>query len=302
MSQRALFLVPLAFACTNDPTLTDTGAPEPAWDQAVAGEIYTLVTDPEGENVHSLVTAASGDLYISLTSPPSHTSDDIARVVPETGELTRIAHALPFPEGIDQGPDGALYTACWNDRSVHRVTEAGDSGPVSTGRDFPSNVHFGPDGAMYINNWESNTLDRVVNGERTRFSSHDEYNGVHGMTHADDGQMYAANFVDGKVFSVDEDGSATLLTQLPYSSMLGHLVWLDGHLYATAIDLNQVFRIATDGTATLFAGTGAQGDADGPAEQAQFDTPNGLEADPERHVLYVAMGPTIKVLPLVLPE
>jgi sugar lactone lactonase YvrE len=257
-----------------------------------------VLVDPDGENIHSMVIQGD-EMYVTTTSPPYHTSDDLAVVRVDEGSIERVATNLPFPEGVDVGPDGALYTACWNDRAVHRSTLEGADEAVYVGDDYPTNLLFGPDGSLYVNNWYASTIDRVSpDGSRALFSSHEEYAGPHGMTWDDQGRLFVANFLDGKVFLVDEDGGAELFARLPYDSTLGHLVFLDGSFYATAADLNQVYRISAEGEVSVFAGSGYDDDLDGAPEEAAFSAPNGLVADPERHLLYVAMDSTLKVITL----
>lgn len=294
---------------TTDDTARDTARDTaqdtaPDWSEAIALEVRTVLTDPEGENIHSMVLS-DGAMYVTTTSPPNHTSDDVARVTltDAGGTVDRVAQNLPFPEGIDVGPDGALYTACWNDKAVHRVGTDGTDEVYSVGADNPTNVIFDEAGNLYISNWNTSTIDKVTpTGERSLFSDHPDYYGPHGMTFDDAGQLYVANFVDGKVFRVGADGEAEAFTQLTYGGYLGHLVWLDGSLYATAIELNQVVRITVggeaDGEMTAIAGSGLADDLDGAAMEAAFTEPNGLMADPDEHLLYVAMGSILKVITL----
>lgn len=278
---------------------TDTDDPEVDWSLAEPVEVRTVLVDPEGDNLHSLIVAPDGALYVTTTNPPNHVSDDVAVVDVDAGTITRIATGLPFPEGIDLGPDGALYTACWNDLSVHRTTLDGDDSVFSSAGDFPTMLIFAANGDLIVNNWNASTLDRITpDGDRALFSTHDAYLGPHGMAWGDDGALYVGNYYDGKVFRVDDAGAATELAQLPYDSTLGHLVWLDGHLYATAFELNQVFRIDPEtGDTEAIAGSGSDGDVDGLPDEAELSGPNGLAADPVNHRLFVAMGGVLKVIP-----
>ncbi len=54
----------------------------------------------------------------------------------------------------------------------------------------------------------------------------------------------------------------------------------DGALYTSERYGHLLSRVALDGTVSAFAGTGAAGFADGPADKAQFNQPSGLATDP----------------------
>ncbi|MCB9745609.1 MAG: hypothetical protein H6740_23735 [Alphaproteobacteria bacterium] len=306
MNARWIGAAVLLFGCKQPAPVDSSDSEAPDWSQAHAAEVRTAFVDPEGEHVHSMVLA-DGDMFATTTNAPNHVDDDLIRVsLPAEGTqaavvVERVFRALPFPEGIDVGPDGALYTACWNDFAVHRTTLDGADEVYSEGVDNPTNVHFDAAGDLLISNWNRSTIARVsAEGGRSTFSASPDYAGPHGMDHDEDGQLYVANFLDGKVFRVDEEGQAELLAQLPGATKLGHLVWLDGNLFATAADLHQLYRITPEGELSVFAGSGEAGDADGDPSGDVFDTPNGLAADPENHQLYVSMGATVKVVPLAL--
>lgn len=286
---------------------TDSAAPFD-WSTAPAGDVRTVYTDDEGDNLHSLVTR-DGVTWVTFTHPADHALDDIGQLTwsdDAEGRLAtaeRVARGVPFCEGIDVGPDGAAYSACWFDLAVHRTTDDGADEVFSVGKDNPTNVIFDAAGNLYVTNWYGSTIDRVTTeGKRELWSTHLDYAGPHGMAFDDAGMLYVANFLDGQVFRVDAHGVATPFAVLPFDSRLGHLVWMDGAFYATAPQLNQLFRIAIDGTVEVIAGSGRAGDVDGPALEAELANPNGLLADPERHTLYVGTGSTLREVPLVGPD
>jgi sugar lactone lactonase YvrE len=107
-----------------------------------------------------------------------------------------------------------------------------------------------------------------------------------GLTLDPVGNLYVANYVDGRVAKVDPRGVQTLAGEVPgpFSNgfSLSNLAWAHGRIYATVLFGNTVYQIDPDGSATLLAGTGAAGTLDGPVARAQLNGPNGIAVAPER--------------------
>lgn len=74
-----------------------------------------------------------------------------------------------------------------------------------------------------------------------------------------------------------------------YGSPSGVAATADGTIYVSDFANHIIIRIDSRGRASRFAGSGAEGVADGPPDQAQFVGPSGLALDPAGN-LYVADG------------
>ena len=95
-----------------------------------------------------LVSTAPAQLAAWAASPPNAPSG------PESvGNGAQVTTYLGnyFPEGITDGPDGALWFTNYGDNSIGRITTSGVTTDFTgTGIDEPTDITTGPDGALWF--------------------------------------------------------------------------------------------------------------------------------------------------------
>lgn len=197
--------------------------------------------------------------------------------------------------------------------SVTTLLEADDAAPIESKVNFPNGIALGPAGALYV----SDVTSRVLRVEPT--GTLRELAGTASVAGFTDGMGNAARFdlpvglavdgsgnilvADAENHSIRKVTPAGLVTTIAGLGVPGHLdavglaarfsrpthlvIDARGSIFVSDWGNPRIRRLDPDGTVTTIAGTGEQGFADGPANQAKFDTPAGLALGPDGS-LYVA--------------
>jgi sugar lactone lactonase YvrE len=181
------------------------------------------------------------------------------------------------PHDIAVGADGTVYVL---DTFNYRVRRISPDGTVST---MAGGGEVGPDQGDYVDG--PATVARftyatgiAVDASGTVYVA-DSYNArIRAVSPTGEVWTIAGSGGDGV-----EDGPAQLAQ---FSDPAALAVDGSGTLYVVD-ESNRVRRITPDGQVTTLAGSGAQGFADGPAELAQFDMPQGIAVGIDGRV-YVA--------------
>lgn len=247
---------------------------------------------------------ASGDvsvgpdahIYASDFGPAissGQTGRQVLRISPQ-GEVEIYASGFQGASGNAWDSRGNLYQSSIRGDRVDRITPEGTietfvsgiNGPVGIAIDDSDNVYVSACGEGAIHRYDDT-------GEGGRFAISGLLNCPNGLTIAPGGNLYAANFNDGRVLRVSTEGDVSELARTPGTSFRrsggnGHLVFVNDRLYVASYATNQIFEIQLDGTMRVLAGDGTRGHADGPAEDASFSWPNGIAADPTGSKLYVS--------------
>jgi sugar lactone lactonase YvrE len=189
------------------------------------------------------------------------------------GPAERARFSEPF--GVAAAADGALYVSDAGD--AHRIRRVTTDGVVSTlaggPRGFadgagpearfstPSGIALAPDGALYVADTGNNAIRRVSPDGRV-------------TTIAGDG-------APGEGDGVGRDAR--------FNGPIGVAVDGDGRIVVADTYNDRIRAIAPDGTVTTLAGSSA-GLLDGPASDAQFDTPSGIAVDAAGNLLVADTG------------
>lgn len=209
------------------------------------------------------------------------------------GSVVDVAQGLagPIQAVLDVGD--SLWVSQYGAASVARLAPDGDlAGTVAVGSG-PSGLIGAADGSWLVsrvpNSGSGDVRRYQPGGEVEVFASGGTVSRPVGMAFDPQGRLYAANLYDGRITRISPDGSQELFATVPStgSFRVGHLVWAMGGLFATALSENRLYRIDADGAVRVFAGSGAQGQEDGPALEATFTAPNGLAASTGGDSLFV---------------
>ncbi|GAB5519358.1 MAG: hypothetical protein RhofKO_16090 [Rhodothermales bacterium] len=266
--------------------------------------VETVATNTEIND--ALALGPDGALYGSdfgnFTGQPGST---IRRVDLSDGSVTTYASELSFPNGISFGPDGTLYVSAYVGRGVYTVPLGGAEFPrrlVGAGTTVSGALFDQATGILYVTSYDSQWIRKIQPGVTTTLEPVVEgfangLNGPAGLALDDQGRLHFANFNDGRIFQVNDDGTTTLVADLPGG--IGFLAYGGGLFFATGLGNNRVYSITPSGEITFIAGSGQRGSRDGVGDAATFDRPNGIVATASGDTLYVSDGGTKSIRRLV---
>ncbi len=180
------------------------------------------------------------------------------------------------PFGIAVGPDGAVFVAdAGESQRIRQVsidgmvtTVAGSTAGFADGTgaaarfETPSGIALGADGALYVADTGNNAIRRVTAA------------GVVSTVAGGRG----AGYRDGIVLDAQFNGP------------VGVAVDPSGRIIVADTYNDRIRAIERGGSVTTIAGSGQQGLIDGPALEAQFDTPCGIAVDRAGNILVADSG------------
>jgi len=184
-----------------------------------------------------------------------------------------VSASFKSPYGLTIDKAGNLYVSDCTDNKIRKIAS---DGTVTT---------FAGSGSM-----------GAVDGN----SMSSSFNYPQGLAVDDDGNLYVADTYNNEIRKIAKDGTVSTLagnTTAGSNDNIGALarfnhpsgivadIW--GNIYVSDTENHKIRKISATGVVTTFAGTGAQGDADGAASQASFAFPAGLAMDANGN-LYVA--------------
>ncbi|MEO0424398.1 MAG: hypothetical protein AAF184_18825 [Pseudomonadota bacterium] len=193
------------------------------------GDIYTaegfsgdrlFIITPEG-NTFFITDALEGPIDATTDSlgnvfVTNFNSASVSKVSP-AGEVTHFADTLPFPAGITIDDQDNLY-----------VSQFGESDPQTGLGQGTAVQKITPDGVV------------------STFSEGGALLAPVGITLGDDGILYTANFHDGTIIAIDQEGQQTVITQVErpgFFATIGHLEFVNGLLYATGVQGAELLRV-----------------------------------------------------------
>lgn len=257
--------------------------------QATVG---TLLTDVALDN---LTADTAGNLYAS-----NYLQGGVYKIVPG-GSPIIYAPGISGAAGSVLDATGKLFVASYTDGNIYQVPAGGGNatlfaalgaaaGPAGLAMDTAGNIYAACSGSqsapvsLIKKITPAGVISNFATGSATTWYS------AGSLAFDPEGNLYVSGFANSKLYKLTPDGSTTtLLATLPGAgTVLGYLRYQDGYLYVTQPADNKVYRVDLQGNATVFAGSGAAGNADGPALQATFEAANGLAFSPGGDTLYIS--------------
>lgn len=255
--------------------------------------------------------APNGYLYLS------HNGENVIKVHPDTGATYVVLQEGPDngnPEfdtisGITVGPDGTIYL---NDTELFTTYRISTRYSISVFLEqFVAFTAFdldvGPDGAVYIADYGNERILRVdQQGNHTVVVDLD-YNPM-GLVVAEDGTIYFTvaqmdnvyQFKHGIVSRLAgadgcgfQDGTGIFGT---FCGPDGLAIDRDGNIVVADRFNNAIRRITPDGVVTTVAGTGEEGQLDGPGGEATFHSPRRLTTLPDGRIAVAARQSVIRII------
>ena len=245
-----------------------------------AQTVSTLVPGPSTFN-DGLALDNEGNIYAAR-----YYSSTVTKITP-TGQTSIFAGGFTNPNGITFDKNYDLYVPNSTGHIIHKVTL---DGVVDTFRQItsPHALLFDDEGNLYIAHYPINSISIIdTAGNQSTFWSGNGLNGPIGMQIDSEGNFYAGNFDDGKIFKRTPGGTITQIGDTP--GWMGFMVLAGDAIYATAFQQNRIYKVPIDGSGqSVYAGTGAAGQNDGPIGSATFNGPNGITATSTGDTLYIS--------------
>ena len=265
---------------------------------ASGATVTTLVTIEAGTG--GLTVAPNGTLFHSdfgsMLGGRGQGGHRVYRVTSD-GEAKVLSTSIRGASGSEWGPDGALYQSSIGSNQIFRIAMDGTT-TVFAGEGLvnPVGIVAMPEaldagGGFLVANCGGSSIQRLgMDGSSETWVKSDLLKCPNGIVTDRSGQVYVANFTDGKVIAVDLEGEASVLASIPGAAN-GHLFFHDDKLWVAARSAHQIYTVdlayGRRGEVELFAGSGEKGGKDGPALEASFCYPNDLGFSPDGRTLYV---------------
>ena len=208
--------------------------------------------------------------------------------ISNSGATSIFASGISTPNGSDFGKDGYLYVPSnVSSGRIVRISPEGVTENFIASIPVPTTVLFREDGKMYICSYQQNKIYLADStGSYKILYTGNGLNGPVGMREDENGNLLIANYTDGKIFSVSPAGVFTSVAQI--NGIIGFIEYANGYIYATGFNTHKIYKITLNGQISVLAGTGATGQANGPAASATFNGPNGIVASPGGDSLFIS--------------
>ncbi len=254
---------------------------------AVTNLVRTL-TEPIDAGSGGMDVDADGNIYAadfgaSLDGPPG---TRVYKITPH-GEVSVFAEGLVGASGNDFGSTGDLFQSNISAGKVSRIAPDGTVTDFATeGLRGPVGIAIDGEDSLHVVNCSDGTIRKITqDGTSTQFATSPLLVCPNGITLADDGNFYVANFGNGDVLRVSPAGAVSRLVTLPGNNN-GHILFGNGVLYVVARSAHQLYEVTLDGEVTLLAGSGHRGQRDGAAVDAQLSLTNDVALSPDGRTLY----------------
>lgn len=219
------------------------------------------------------------------------------------GTTSVVASGLNGPIDLDYDADGTLYLSTFNNKGLYKI-EPGNLFNVSlfaTVTTGPSGVVVNRDnGNVYVSHYgagfpgNGNSIWLVTpDGSSSVFAQNNGLQVPVSLAIDEQGNLYAPNIANARLYKITPSGEISLLVQLPTSTLhpfnIGHIAYANGYLYVTGNSSQPlVFKVSLNGEYKVIAGDGTIGYQDGPGLQAKFNAPNGIAASVTGDTLFIS--------------
>lgn len=259
---------------------------------AAAQTVSTLATGFNGSG--DVAVDEAGDIFVGnfgvLLSNAN--GNQVLRFTPE-GQVSVFAGGLNGASGNTFDTQGNLYQSNIGAGAVMQISPDGTVSTYASGFSGPIGLAFDSQGNLYVNNCATSVISRVDPQRNVSvFVSGFPLSCPNGLTVDDEDNLYAVNFNNGAIVKVTPDQQMSVLATTPGATFRpgggnGHVIFGNGRLYVASNAASKIFRVSLQGELSEVAGSGVRGHADGPAAQAQFSFPNGIDLSPDGRTLYV---------------
>lgn len=250
-----------------------------------AQTVSTIFNSSSGQRVDdALLLDGQGNLYGS-----HYQGANVYKITP-SGIVTAVVTSLNTPNGLAFDSEGNFFVC---DNVGDRVYKYDSTfTPIDTTFiSSPSGIikEIDSDTMILTTYGGGNQLIKLApDGSMTPWHAGAPLNGPVGLTYDNNGQLYVGNFTDRKIFRVFED-SLDYVATISGGSFLGFITYAHGALWGTTFNQHKIYRIipSTIDSVVLYTGL-TKGSVDGTLNQARFDQPNGILANPSGDTIYIS--------------
>lgn len=243
-----------------------------------AQTVSTLVASFPGNDGISI--DPSGNLYVNVSAQNgTFNGTSVYKVTPD-GQATLFSNNLPvFPSGSVFDLNGDLLVTGWSTGTISRIDSFGNHTLVVGGLNTAGGLEIDPLGNIYVSESNSNRVLKFDDqgNNPVVYSSSNLINNSSGLTYrASTGDLYVANWNDGRINVISNSGITTSFVTLPTPNV-GTIMNYGGYIFATSPLFNRIYKIHIDTQQVdIFAGTGISGNLDGDISVATFNFPIGV--------------------------
>ncbi len=278
-----------------------------------------------GGGASSSSSSTSTSTSTSTSSTPAATVTTPG--APSAPSGARSGASFLSPVGFAVDPAGNVYVADYGNNEIYRITPAGvvktfagsgaqgdaDGAGSAASFYFPESVAVDSAGNVYVADYGNNEIRKITpagavktfagsstKGDADGTGSAASFDGPEGVAVDSAGNAYVADYGNNEIRKItpagvvrtfaglgaqgDADGTGSAAS---FDGPEGVAVDPAGNVYVADYGNNEIRKITPAGVVTTFAGSGAQGDADGTGSAASFDGPEGVAVDSAGNV-YVA--------------
>lgn len=267
-------------------------------DQAFTQTVRTITGPNSGIN-DALVLDNKGNIYGSDFGNSSTGASSVYKI-DSAGVISTFSTGYSSCNGLALDHNNNLYvvdfTSITSTHQIYKLDSLGNKTPYGPNISGASGIIFDPlSDTLYVsqyNGTSSNQISKLSpDGSITLHCNHSLLNGPVGMAFDSKNVLYVANFNDGEIYKVSNNGdSLTLIANIPNVSFwgVGFITYANNYLYATGIGTHKIYKISLTGGLSVLAGSGTPGTLDGPAPMAEFSRPNGIATNLNQDKLYIS--------------
>lgn len=250
--------------------------------------VTTFFSDPSAVLDDAMIFDSDGNLFGS-----NFAGNSVYKVTPN-GDYSVFVSGLANPNGLAFDSQGNLFIVEYSANVIHKYASDGSliqSYPVTDG--FPSNIikSFDSDDMIFTNVSDQSINKLSVDGSITKIYAGNPIDIPVGLTYDDNGNLYIGNYLDRKIYKLQENQVEYVAT-IPDSGTvfpyLAFITFAKGLLWATNYGESKIYTVDPNrlDDVSIFSGS-ERGTMDGDYTEATYFFPAGIVYNAEQDALYV---------------